>query len=1555
MSNPNMDEGVNDIAIIGLEGRFPRARNIEEFWKNLRDGVHSISFFNPEEMEFAMGDRADLDNRSYVKAGGVLDDVESFDALFFGFTPREAEIMDPQHRIFLECAWTALEDAGYDPETYRGRIGVYAGAGMNNYLFNVLSNHERLELVSFFQVLIGNESDHLPTKVSYNLNLKGPSINCQTACSTSLVAVSMACQSLLDFHCDMALAGGVSIKTPQKEGYLYEEGGINSPDGYCRAFDAEARGTVGGNGIGIVVLKRLADALRDGDCIHALIKGFAINNDGSEKVGYTAPGVDGQAEVIAEALAVARVAPETISYVEAHGTGTALGDSVEIAALTKAFRAGTDKRGFCPIGSVKTNVGHLNTASGVTGLIKTVLALKNEALPPSLHFQRPNPKIDFAASPFYVNSRLTKWVRNGTPRRAGVSSFGIGGTNTHVIVEEAPHQKSSRTGRPGCLLLLSAKTESALENATTNLAEFLKQHDDINLADVAYTLQVGRRAFNYRRALVCRDATDAAAALEARHPQRMHTGLSARRDRSVAMMFSGQGTQYADMGRELYYVEPSFRRQVDLCAEMLVPHLGYDLRKVLYPTPGQPAANLPDLNQTCAAQPALFVTEYALAQLWMTWGVRPEAMIGHSLGEYVAACLAGVMSLADALMLVAVRGMMAQQLTGGRMLALLLPEADVHQLIRADERLSLAAVNSPQLCVVSGPADAVGELESFCNAQGVDTRSLRTSHAFHSSMMEAMLGEFTESVQKVALKPPQIPFISNLTGTWITTNEATDPGYWANHLQRTVRFADGVSVLLNDPNRIMLEVGPGQTLSTAVKQTSDEAERLVLSSLRHPLHQQSDTAFLLNTLGNLWVAGKKIDWPEVYAHERRCRTTLPTYPFERSRYWVDLNRQALEADARQSPPDRREDVASWFYLPVWKQSPAVEMLESAETTGEKLSWLMFTDGCGVGSAIARRLELHGHEVITVRPGPEFTKLAEQSFQINPRRRDDYDLLLRYCLASNRIPRRITHLWGVTPDDDSQSSPGFSQKNQERGVDSLLLLTQAIGARNITEALQLDVVTNNLYDITGQQTLHPWKATILGACVTIPQEFPNISCRSIDVLNSGTIDQPDEELINRLADEISAKPDLRLVAYRGGRRWVRGVEAVRLNDNDRRQPPLRSGGVYLITGGLRGIGLELANSLARTEKAKLVLTYAPDSPEMEMRRQGIAVRGNAGERERRVSIIRELEKAGAEILVSSLDVADQEQTRSLIAEARERFGQLNGVFHTEETFRACPIELETPQAASDVFRSKVHGTLALNSALKDVALDFFALFSSSITLDGAPGQFYYCAASAFLDAFAHYSSAARERLTIAVDWDPGHWENWQETLTEVLPQWRSRFQTARENRSLTPEEGVKALRRVLSHRLPQVIVSTQNRQLVDEQVRSDMFVGLLGELKQAVKARREDSIPEQSSAEAAPANQIEQTIAGIWQELFGVESVGVHDNFFELGGNSLLGIQLMSRMRKVFMAEIPMNSLFDSPTVTGLAHVVSEIHLKEKGAEELEQMIAEIESLSAEDVELRLNQ
>jgi phthiocerol/phenolphthiocerol synthesis type-I polyketide synthase E len=910
MNNSAISHDLNgfEIAIIGMSGRFPGAKNLEEFWQNLRDGVESITCFSDAELAAAGVAPAVFSDPNYIKAWSVLADADLFDAAFFGFSPREAEIMDPQRRLFLECAWEALEDAGYQAEKYHGAIGVYAGASMNTYLLHNLQAHgDLLRSETGLQMIIGNDKDYLTSQVSYKLDLTGPSIAVQTSCSTSLVAVHLACQSLLAGECDMALAGGVTLRVPQTAGYLYQEGHILSPDGHCRAFDARAQGTVWGSGVGIVVLKRLQDALADRDRIHAVIKGTAINNDGAAKIGYTAPSIDGQARMIARALAMAEIAPETISYIEAHGTGTVLGDPIEIVGLTQAFRASTEKQRFCAIGSVKTNIGHLGAAAGVTGLIKTVLALTHKELPPSLHFVRPNPRIDFVNSPFYVQKTLSEWRVDKTPRRAGVSSFGIGGTNAHAVLEEAPPRQASGASRPWKLLVLSAKTRTALERATINLIAHLKKTPDLELADVAYTLQVGRKDFSHRRMLVCTDLGDALPALEILHPKRVFTNFQDSRERPVVFMFPGQGAQHVNMGRDLYQSEATFRAQVDHCCDLLRTNLNVDLRDVLYPSEQTAEAAAHQLKQTSITQPALFVIEYALAKLWMAWGICPEALIGHSVGEYVAACLAGVFSVEDALALLAARGRLIEQLPGGAMLAVPLPQQEIDSLL--SDGLSLAAVNAPALCVVSGRRDAVASLEDQLAKRDIDCRRLETSHAFHSDMMAPILEPFINEVRKVNLKPPKIPYVSNVTGTWITPADATSPNYWATHVRQTVRFAEGLDELSKEPNRVLLEVGPGRTLSSAARRQQNKTSgRVVLSSLPHAHEHDSEMAFLLNSLGQLWLAGADIDWSAFSAGEQRQRVSLPTYPFERQRYWIepqqpqfDVPRQIGHVDHRVMP------------------------------------------------------------------------------------------------------------------------------------------------------------------------------------------------------------------------------------------------------------------------------------------------------------------------------------------------------------------------------------------------------------------------------------------------------------------------------------------------------------------------------------------------------------------------------------------------------------------------------------------------------------------------------
>ncbi|MCP5105490.1 MAG: acyltransferase domain-containing protein, partial [bacterium] len=888
-NNPENNENLNAVAVIGMAGRFPKAKNIDEYWRNIAAGIDCISFYSRAELLKAGIDARVLENPDYIKAKGEVEDVDVFDASFFGINAREAEVTDPQHRMLLECAWEAMENAGCDSSKFPGPIGVYAGKSMDYYLLlNVYPRIKKEISSGSLQAAIGNDKDSLTTTISYRMNLTGPAITIQTSSSTSLVAVCVAAQSLLTYQCDIALAGGITAGPPIKSGYMYQAGGIWSEDGRCRAYDAGSTGFVPGSGMGMVVLKRLEDALSDGDNIWAVLKGFAVNNDGYNKVSYAAPSVDAQAEVVAEAQAVADVHPDTITYVEGHGTGTNLGDPIEMTALTQAFRAGTDKKQYCALGSVKTNIGHLDNAAGVAGLIKTALALKHKKIPPSLHFKTPNPKVDFENSPFYVNTALKDWETNGFPRRAGVTSLGMGGTNAHVILEEAPEPPRPGKSRPWQLMVLSAKTASALEKKTRELADYFKENPGLNLADSVYTLAVGRRDFAHRRLVLSRNLKNAAANLEKLTAGRVSDSVCNVSDKPVIFMFSGQGAQYVNMGRDLYQHEPVFKENIDKCAGYLKPLLGLDLREIIYPAKKEDAAeNTEKLTQTWLTQPALFTIEYSLARLWMDWGITPGGMIGHSIGEFAAACISGCMSLEDALKLVALRGRLMQDSEKGAMLAVGMPEAGITAILKenpAYKDLSLAAVNSPENCVVSGNTETVEVLEKHLAEKDVFNRRLWTSHAFHSKMMEPIMSEFGEAVSKIKLNSPRIPFISCVTGTWITDEEARDANYWAGQIRKPVRFSDGTAEIIKDADPVLLEVGPGNGLCLLSKHHKKDG---VLSSLRHVKQTDSDMLFLLRTLGTLWLSGVNIDWNNYYKEENRKRVPLPTYPFERKRYWME--------------------------------------------------------------------------------------------------------------------------------------------------------------------------------------------------------------------------------------------------------------------------------------------------------------------------------------------------------------------------------------------------------------------------------------------------------------------------------------------------------------------------------------------------------------------------------------------------------------------------------------------------------------------------------------------
>ncbi len=892
MSNADAERTASDydIAVIGMAGRFPGARDVDEFWRNLRAGVEGISFFTDEELEEPR-DPSGLNNPAYIKAHGVLEGVEHFDAHFFNVPAREAEWLDPQQRLFMECAWSAIEDAGYSPESFDGLVSVYAGLNANTYILSRLDRLGVENATEAFLVFLSSDKDHLATRVSYKLNLRGESITVQTACSTSLVATHLACQSLLSGQSDMALAGGVSVRFPQKTGYFYTEGMIMSPDGHCRAFDRRAQGTLSGNGLAVLTLRRMADAVAAGDHVYAVIKGSAVNNDGRMKIGYTAPSVEGQADVIARALAMAGVEPQTIGFVEAHGTGTAIGDPIEVEALTRVYRRYTGGKNFCALGSVKSNIGHLDNAAGVAGMVKAVKALEQRVIPPTLHFTSPNPALDLENSPFFVNTEPVEWKADHTPRRAGVSSFGIGGTNAHVILEEAPPRHSAPPSRPWQVITLSAKTKTAARSMAERLAGHLEAHADLNLADVAYTQCAGRQTFSHRRFVVARDAAGAVAAL--REPS--EAAGAAQAGARVVFMFPGQGAQAVGMGREIYDTEPNFRTHLDACARLVEERCGYDLRRLLYPAAGGEEAAASRLAQPEFTLPALFAFDYALAQLWMSWGFKAEAMIGHSFGEYVAACLAEVLSLEDALALAVGRGRLMQRLPPGAMLAVRSPAEEVRGLLNGE--LEVASVNSAESCVVAGSEPAVERFGRLLEARQVGARRLNVPFAYHTAMLDPLLPEFADLVAGFKLNRPALPYVSGVTGTWAEADEVTGVDYWVRQMRRTVLFAGGLETLAQDTGRIFLEVGPGRTLTTLAKQHLGRG-RLALPSLGHRPGTDEDGAVMLRSLGEMWAAGAGVDWAQFYGHARRCRLSLPTYPFERDRYWIEPSATGTQAAAQ---------------------------------------------------------------------------------------------------------------------------------------------------------------------------------------------------------------------------------------------------------------------------------------------------------------------------------------------------------------------------------------------------------------------------------------------------------------------------------------------------------------------------------------------------------------------------------------------------------------------------------------------------------------------------------
>ena len=1475
-----------EIAIVGLAGRFPGADDVDAFWRNIRDGVDSARHFSDDELRERGVPQSVLDEPGYVKAAMPFNGVDLFDAGFFGYTPREAEQLDPQQRVFLECAWSALENAGCDPARAAGRIGVYAGEGSNVYLIRHLLPSFGLDARTGIADLLGlmsaNAGGSLCTRVAYKLNLRGPAVSVQTACSTSLTAVHTACQALLAHDCDMALGGGVWLNLLQQDGYHHQAGAILSPDGRTRAFDAQAAGTVIGSGAGVVVLKRLDEALRDGDTVHAIIKGTAANNDGSAKVGFTAPSIDGQAEVIRAAHLVAGVPAATIGYVEAHGTGTTLGDPIEVAALTQAFRAGDGAGagagvGTCALGSVKTNIGHLDAAAGVAGLIKATLALRHRVLPPSLHFTAANPQIDLAASPFYVNTDARPWPSGPVPRRAGVSSFGIGGTNVHVVLEEAPAPRGAMLAPGWQVLPVSARNLPALEQAARQLADHLEAHAEQPLADVAHTLQNGRQAFALRSAVVA-DVHGVAVQTLRSGPDAVPAAAA---PPEVVFLFPGGGTQHANMGLALYQGDPLFREEIERCCDTLSADTGMDLRPVLYPPPGGEAQADERLGRIDHTQPALFIVEYAMARLWMRRGVVPAVMLGHSLGEYVAACLAGVFSLDDALRIVAERGRLMLSMSPGAMTAVALPEAELGPYVAAG--CDIAAVNGESMCVLAGPLDAIEAAERDLSASGVVPRRLRVSIASHSRLTDAIVERLRQVVAAVPRHAPRIPFISNVSGRLISAQEATDPAYWGRHLRHAVRFADGLAQALAAPGRLLLEVGPGETLAGLARlHPLAGAAVEILASQAHPQQRASNPFQMASCIGALWCAGVPIDWNACHPGRQGRQVPLPGYPFQRQSYWKDAS-APVAAAASRGP----------FFEPVWHRLP---FDGAAAVPPAGTSALVIGEAQGLAGALAAylRLQWPAHAVVLVEQGDA----AE---------RGGCEAVLRQVQSDHGPVSRIYHLGGV----DVQSPPVGDEAVLTRSFHSLLALAQALEttAAGRAHPLGLQVVVNQMEDVSGIEALCPEKATVFGLAKVIGQEYPHIDCRVVDVVLPVAGGSEEAGLVRHVAAEPSSPAVDTVVAWRGPHRWVKAYEPCTLGEEGPGTQRLRQGGVYLITGGLGGVGLAVARHLAQSWQARLVLLGRSALPE-HASWQAVADDATqpAALRHKLQQLI-ELETLGAQVLALQADVADGLQMQAVAEQARARFGAVHGVIHAAGHAHSGMIGQRTRAMVDAVLAPKLGGTRNLLQALRREPLDFVLLCSSISSMAGGLGKSDYAAANAYLDAVAALAQRHDGPAVISVNWDA--WRDLGMAAGMVLP----------EGVGMSGPEGARVLERIVNGPArAQVVISTTDL----AQRLGPLDNGMLAQVETTLvpqRHRRQHPRPALGNAFVAPDGELENALAGLWQEMLGITGVGARDSLFELGGDSLLAIQILARARKAYDVELHPAAFFKAPTVRDLALLV----------------------------------
>lgn len=1473
----------SDIAIVGMSCRFPGANNIDQFWDNLCQGKDCLTRFNPEDFGGSLQKTS-----NFVPVKGILSDIDQFDASFFNFSPVDANITDPQQRIFLECAWEALESAAIAPKKQKVKtISVFAGMTDSTYLHeNLLKNNRFCREYDLFHQRIATSLSMLSTQTSYRLNLKGRSVNVNTACSTGLIAVDHACQDLILGHSDIALAGASCVTVPQIDGYIYQPGSIVSPDGYCRPFSSEANGTVFSNGVGVVVLKRLEDAINDHNTIYAVIKSRGVNNDGVDKLGFTAPSMSGQMSCIKDALSQAKLTADQISFVEAHGTATALGDVIELHALSAVYREQTELSHYCALGSVKANIGHTDVAAGMAGLIKTALCLYHKKITPMIYFDKPNPDLGLEESPFYVNDQLMDWENVHRARYAGVSSFGVGGTNVHMILSD--YDVSQHTTAPFLqteeLVFVSGKTQRALEEQIQKLDQYLSSdrcNDDM-LRDIAYTLHRGRDDFNWRRFSVGKNIVEIQKGLQETHSVYCDDEVQ----HSIVLMFSGQGTQYPRMAMELFDTIPRFREYVLQGIKTANHYLNCDLLHLIK------NSDTDSLAPTQFTQPALFIIEYALARLLMECGVQLDVLIGHSIGEYVAACVAGVFSFEDGIALVCERGLLMANVPAGQMLSLECSdeECQEYQLVSG---VSLALHNATHQYVLAGNTESIGVLEKHLIKHKKQYHKLKVSHAFHSGMMECLEKPFKELFSNITLSPPMIPIVSNVTGDWLSAEDAMSPDYWYRHLRYTVQFAQGVHLLLQDEHPLFVEVGLGQSLCGFVN-TMSSKHVFVTSTLPSHYKPVSDLTQFLTTLGQLWTKGVAVLLEPLHESSVRKSIALPTYAFQRQRYWIHPDESSLKLN-RQTK----------LYSPVWTREALSEV--NHITLGD-YQWVIFKDTRDIGQQLINVLSFYNVRPIIIEAGDAFIIHSQTHFTINPVLKEHYIDCFK-CLREALNHPKFIHCWSLDGVEEEVQEGTAIDVCFDKGFYSLLYVIQAyvevIGAQ--TE-LSCCIMTHGTQPILGTERLSPVNATLSSFCHVVPLEHPLIRCLVVDIMR----EVKGVDLTSILADilaalTISETKDI-LIAYRNNYRWFPAYVAI---ENNSLKSRLSDKGIYLITGGFGGIGLALSEAIAsQVHQPILILSSRKSYPPQEQWAQILEDKNH--QEYDTISQLKYIQSLGASINLYPCDVTNEQDVSQLFHWIFLNYGKLNGLIHAAGIAGEGIIQLKTPDKAHQVLSPKIYGAYYLANATQNLPiLDFVVLMSSIAAIVGAKGQIDYSAANASLDVMAQ-SNLFHSKFTLSLNWN-----TWRDVGMSVCLSKTDALNLFNLGNDISSKEGQSLFLNALSTSYRHLIIS--NYELARYQ---ELLANPVNE-NEEVKNRISREHLNIKNTYLEPQDELEKQLAKLWQECLHIDSIGREDNFFALGGHSLKAMTLIEQINAVFDCSLSIQHMYKAPTIALLRQLISE--------------------------------